>query len=172
MMIEHPFMPRGDGSLDVKLRSEEVEALRRVANDILDELKDTEDPGLRRLFPPAYKDDPDRNEEFEVLTRDDLLARKRNAAEAVLKSIDRGKTKRGTWSARLDEDVAQAWLALVNDARLILGTRLDVTEDMDHGPLPPDNPKALQHNLYVYLSAMEWALVEALMVGLPPGAED
>ena len=171
-MIEHPFMPRGDGSLDVKLSSEEAEAIRRVANDILDELKDTEDPGLRRLFPPAYKDDPDRNEEFEVLTRDDLLARKRNAAEAVLKSIDRGKTKRGTWSARLDDDVAQAWLALVNDARLILGTRLDVAEDMDHGPLPPDNPKAPQHNLYVYLSALEWALVEAMMVGLPPDTED
>ena len=62
-MIEHPFMPRGDGSLDVKLSSEEAEAIRRVANDILDELKDTEDPGLRRLFPPAYKDDPGRNED-------------------------------------------------------------------------------------------------------------
>ena len=171
-MIEHPFMPRGDGSLDVKLSSEEAEAIRRVANDILDELKQTEDPGLRRLFPPAYKDDPDRNEEFEVLTRDDLLARKRNAAEAVVNSIDRGKSKRGAWSARLQEDVAQAWLALVNDARLILGTRLDVTEDMDHDPLPPDDPKAPQHNLYVYLSALEWALVEAMKVGLPPDTED
>jgi len=171
-MIEHPFMPRGDGSLDVKLSSEEAEAIRRVANDILDELKDTEDPGLRRPFPPAYKDDPDRNEEFEVLTRDDLLARKRNAAEAVVNSIDRGKSKRGAWSARLQEDVAQAWLALVNDARLILGTRLDVTEDMDHDPLPPDDPKGPQHNLYVYLSALEWALVEAMMVGLPPDTED
>ena len=171
-MNEQPFIPGRGGSLDARLSAGEADALRRVAMDILQELNDTTDPGLRRLFPPAYRDDPKREEEFEVMTRDDLLIRKRNAAEAVVRSIDKGKTKKGMWSARLDEDVAQAWLALMNDARLVIGTRLDVTEEMDPEPLPPDHPDAQQYNLYLYLGALQWALVEALMVGLPPGVED
>jgi len=89
-MLEQPFMPHGKGWYDVRLTSDVAEAFRGVASDILDELKDTTDPGLRRLFPPAYKDDPQREEEFEVMTRDDLLIRKKNAAEAVVKSIDKG----------------------------------------------------------------------------------
>jgi uncharacterized protein DUF2017 len=171
-MLEQPFMPRGNGWLDVRLSSNEADAIRRVATDILDELKDTTDPDLRRLFPPAYKDDPQREEEFEVMTRDDLLIRKKNAAEAVVKSIDKGKSKKGTWSGRLDEELAQAWLALINDARLILGTRLDVTEDMEPEPLPSEHADAQQYNLYLYLGALESALVDALMFGLPPGTND
>jgi hypothetical protein len=171
-MLEQPFMPRGHGALDVRLSTGEAEAIRRAAMDILVELNDTTDPGLCRLFPPAYKDDPKREEEFEVMTRDDLLIRKRNAAEAVVKSIDKGKTKKGTWSARLDDEAAQAWLALMNDARLILGTRLDVTEDMEPEPLPSEDPDAQQYNMYLYLGALESALVDALMFGLPPGTKD
>ena len=171
-MNEQPFIPGRGGSLDARLSSGEADAVRRVAMNILQELNDTTDPGLRRLFPPAYKDDPKREEEFEVMTRDDLLIRKRNAAEAVVRSIDKGKTKKGMWSARLDEDVAQAWLALVNDARLVIGTRLDVTEDMEPEPLPSEHADARQYNLYLYLGALESALVDALMFGLPPGTND
>jgi hypothetical protein len=171
-MLEQPFMPRGKGWYDVRLTSDMAEAFRGVASDILDELKDTTDPGLRRLFPPAYLEDAPREEEFEVMTRDDLLKRKRNAAEAVVKSIDKGKSKKGTWSGRIDEELAQAWLAVMNDARLIIGTRLDVTEDMEPEPLPYEDPNAPQYNLYLVLGALQWALVEALMVGLPPGVED
>jgi hypothetical protein len=171
-MLRHPFTPRRDGSLDAALSFDETEAIRRVAQDVLDELEETDDPGLRRLFPPGYKDDPRANEEFRSLTRDDLVARKRGTAKAVLQSIDTGKTKRGAWSARLDEETAHAWLSLVNDARLILGTRLDVTEDMEPEPLPSSDPRAEQHNMYLYLGALESELVDALMLGLPEGGSD
>jgi hypothetical protein len=171
-MQDEPFIPRDDGTLEVHLASGEADAIRKVAADIVEELDHANDPGLYRLFPPAYKDDPAREDEFETMTRDDLLARKRNAATTVMKSIDKGKTRKGSWSARLDEETSQAWLALVNDARLILGTRLNVTEKLDPDVLPPDHPDAPQHNLYLYLSALEWALVEALMIGLPPGEDD
>ena len=168
MMDELPFRPRGDGSVDAKLRSEEVEIVLRMASDILDELDDVEDPGLRRLFPPAYENDPKADEEFRSLTKDDLIERKKLAANMVIKSIEHGKKKRGVWSARLDEDTLHSWLGVVNDARLIMGTRLNVTED-DYGELPSSNP---QMNLYVYLTALEGALIEALEDGLPPAVED
>jgi hypothetical protein len=164
---DEPFTLRSDGSLDARLSDAEAEALRRVAADILDELKDTADPGMRRLFPPAYEKEPELEQEFASLTRDELLERKRNGALAVIASIDGGKTKRGLWSARLDEETSQSWLGLINDARLILGTRLNVTDDEPHEPLPPDHPDAPSHNIYIYLSALEWSLVETLMSGLP-----
>ena len=171
-MLRHPFTPRRGGGLDATLSFDETEVIRGVARDILDELEDTEDAGLRRLFPPAYEDDPKANEEFQSLTRDDLIARKRGTAKAVLQSIDTGRTKRGSWSARLDEETAQAWLSLVNDARLVLGTRLDVTEEMEPEPLDSSDPHAAQYNLYLYLGALESELVDALMVGLPEGSSD
>jgi hypothetical protein len=171
-MLEQPFMPRANGWLDVRLSSDMAGALRNVATDLLDQLNDTADPGLRRLFPPAYKDDPQREEEFEVMTRDDLLIRKRNAAEAVVKSIDQGKSRKGMWSGRIDDELSLAWLAVMNDARLILGTRLDVTEDMEPEPLPYEHPDAPQYNMYLVLGALESALVEALTFGLPPGTKD
>jgi hypothetical protein len=171
-MIEQPFMPRANGWLDVRLTSDWAEAFRNVATDLLDELKDTTDPDLRRLFPPAYTDDPKREEEFEVMTRDDLMIRKRNAAEAVVKSIDKGKSRKGTWSGRIDQELSMAWLAVMNDARLILGTRLNVTDDMEPEPLPYEDPNAPQHNLYLLLGALESSMIDALMFGLPPGTND
>jgi len=171
-MMRRPFTPRRDGSLDASLSTTEAEAVRQVASDVLHELDETADPGLKRLFPPAYTDDAPADEEFQGLTRDDLIARKRGTAKAVLQSIDTGKSKRGSWSARLDEETANAWLALVNDARLILGTRLDVTEEMEPEPLASSDPQAHQYNLYLYLGALESELVDALMVGLPEGSSD
>jgi hypothetical protein len=167
MMKEEPFRPRDDGSVDARLSETEVGAVRQVAATLLGELDDTADPGLRRLFPPAYEKEPELEAEFASFTRDELLERKRNGAKAVMESIDSGKTKRGSWSARLDEETVQMWLGLLNDARLILGTRLNVTDDETHEPLPPDDPEAPTHNLYVYLSALEWSLVETLMTRLP-----
>jgi hypothetical protein len=167
MMQEEPFRPRDNGSIDAHLSETEVDAVRQVAATLLGELDDTLDPGLRRLFPPAYEKEPELEAEFAALTRDELLERKRNGAKAVIESIDKGKRKRGVWSARLDEETAQMWLGLLNDARLILGTRLDITEDEAGEPLPSEHPDAPTHNLYVYLSALEWSLVEALLTGLP-----
>jgi Domain of unknown function (DUF2017) len=162
-MMRGPFSRNRDGSIEARLTDIEAQAVRQVATDILDELKDPRDEGLRRLFPPAYKDDREHEAEFEKMTRDDLLNQKRMAAQVVIDTIDSVSTKRGRWAASLEEDAANAWLAVLNDARLVLGTRLDVKDDVEHQPLPLEHPDAPQHNLYVYLSSLEWALVDVLL---------
>lgn len=159
----NPFSARRDGSIDVHLTEVEAGALAHVAGELLEALRVPEDEALARLFPPAYEDDPLREEEFAVMTRLDLTARKRANAQAVIDTITGASRKRDRVAARLDPDRAQAWLGLLNDARLVLGDRIGVTEDMDGDPLPEDDPRAPAHNLYVYLSGLEWALVEALM---------
>ena len=60
----------------------------------------------------------------------------------------------------LDEDQINAWMGAVNDLRLVLGTRLDVTEDMDDIEL--DDPRAGAFAVYHYLTHLLAEIVDAL----------
>jgi hypothetical protein len=63
---------------------------------------------------------------------------------------------------RLDEEEALAWMRAINDLRLLLGTRLDVSEDPAERRVSPDDPRAPGFALYDYLSLLTQELVEAL----------
>lgn len=151
-----PFKHRRDGSVDVVLGATEADALAQIANDVLEALIVPEAADLRRLFPPAYEDDTEKQDEFAIMTHLDLTERKRANARAVADELTAAPRKRDRVSLRLSPDGAQAWLGTLNDARLILGERLGVTEDRE----PPDDPP---HHLYAWLSGLQWALVDALM---------
>ena len=60
----------------------------------------------------------------------------------------------------LTEDQLNAWMGAVNDLRLVLGTRLDVTEDMDAVQL--DDPRAPAFAVYQYLTHLLSEIVNAL----------
>jgi hypothetical protein len=156
--MDGPFQAKRKG-LSVSFSDAEAAAIRSVAEQMLDAMDPAtlDEPQFRRLFPPAYEADPVLQDEFLRMTHDDLLARKRNAARAVLASVDAGRSKRGTFSAELDEETAHAWLTVVNDARLVLGTTLGISEDSD-----PQLGQDPQMNLYLYLSSLQWQLVDAL----------
>lgn len=156
-----PFVRRDDGGIDAELPAEGADAIRRVAEEFLDALADPTDV-MYRLFPPAYPDDHEHQQEFAGLTHEDLVARKMQAARDVIASIDAGLGKRKTWRAVLDEEVARAWLGVINDARLTLGTSLDVTEGWEPFPQPGDDPESHARTLYFYLGMLEEFLVEAL----------
>jgi len=65
---------------------------------------------------------------------------------------------------RLDEEQLLAWMGSLNDLRLVLGTRLDVSEDMT-GP-DPGHPEAALLEIYHYLGF----LLEEVLVALDPYA--
>ena len=115
---------------------------------------------MRRLFPTAYHDDPDRDREYQQLVRDELLER-RLAALATVEA-----------TARADEVTQEeltAWLTSLNDLRLVLGTRLDVSEDQ--AALDEDDPDAPAMAVYGYLSVLLGDVVDALADDLPPPTE-
>src|SRR5262249_61101526 len=58
-----------------------------------------------------------------------------------------------------DEDDTRAWLSTLNDVRLVIGTRLDVTEDTED-PEPWD-PRAPGYELHRWLTLLQELLVEA-----------
>jgi hypothetical protein len=110
-------------------------------------------PDLRRLFPPAYPDDPEKAAEYDGMVRDDLMAGRLSAIEVMERTID---------SDKLSEDELLAWLSAINDLRLVLGTRLDVPEDMSELDVRPDDNRAEGLALYAYLSVLEEDAVAAL----------
>jgi len=118
---------------------------------------------LRRLFPPAYTDDDAAQEEFSRLMHSDLKDGKRLAVSAALASLDRASTKKQELVMDLDEDEQQAWLGVLNDLRLFLGTRLEVTEEAYEAEPVAEDPTAQAMQLYLYLGWLEENLVEMLL---------
>ena len=144
------------GLFQIRLPAEERDLLRSLPGQLKDLLEEN-DPSLRRLFPPAYLDDPERDAEYQQLMRADLLERHRAALDVMTETID---------AEELEEDQLAGWLGALNDLRLVLGTRLDVSEDMWDDELDPNDPRAPALGLYGYLGWLQEQVVEALASGV------
>ena len=140
------------GQYQLRLPPEERDLLRGLPGQ-LRELIGTDDPSLRRLFPPAYKDDPELEAEYRHFMADDLVASHQRALDVMEETID---------ADQVDEDQLVGWLGALNDLRLVLGTRLDVTEDMYEREMDPDDPRAPAFAVYSYLGWLQEQVVDAL----------
>ena len=60
---------------------------------------------------------------------------------------------------------AESWLTGLNALRLVLGTRLDVSEEAPPN-VDPTDPRAHQAAVYLYLSWLQEQLVEAMVGAL------
>jgi hypothetical protein len=135
---------------------EERELLRLLCGELRERIDDDPaDPELRRLFPPAHED-PDADAEYRRMTGNQLVSGRARALSTVESTLDR-KT--------LSSEEAESWLTVLNDLRLVLGTRLDVTEEMDFD-LDPDDPRTPELAVYAYLSWLQEQLVEAMAANM------
>lgn len=117
-----------------------------------------DDPVLERLFPAAY-DDPEAAAEFRRLTEVDLRS-------AKLANVREARDQLTAGGGRLSLDTAQAerWLAALNDLRLTMGTRLEVTEETSEeiARRAIGSPQAAELHLYDWLGYLEETLVASL----------
>lgn len=155
-----PFHPLGDGTFQVTLPPETRHGLLTLAEQI-EEVQTTDRPELRRLFPTAYPDDPERDAGYQIFARDQLIEKRQDAIRVIRETVD---------AATLTEEELSAWMGILNDYRLVLGTMLDVSED-DDGP-DPEDPAFGAHILYHELGQLVGAMVEALTTALPEPEED
>jgi hypothetical protein len=118
-----------------------------------------EDPVLARLFPDAYGQDPEAAGEFRRYTETGLREAKQAAARLALATLDSPGEDRP-----LSTEESLAWLTALNDLRLALGTRLDVSEDWVHEyrELPEDDPTRFWLEVYDWLSHLQETLVGCL----------
>jgi hypothetical protein len=153
MWSERRIERAGDGSYVLRLPEEERALLRFLPGDLralLDAVPD--DPGLRRLFPHAYDDERD-EAAYRELMGNELQEGRRRALDVLAETAK---------AERLTGEQAQAWLTALNDLRLVLGTRLEVTDESLLEDLTEDDPRAPELALYAYLSWLQEQLVEAL----------
>jgi proteasome lid subunit RPN8/RPN11 len=177
-----------DGHLSTWLSDGEVEVLRALVlstidllggdrkgqpqRSVMDELaaifedgpepQTPADPALARLLPDAYIDDPDKAGEFRRYTEDSLREAKKYFAQTLIDTLPAhgGRVK-------LTDDQARDWLRAINDVRLTLGVRLEVTEEFEEqlATLDPEDPVVPAFQAYGWLGALQDSLLRALRRG-------
>ena len=150
------FASNDGGGIQVRLPSGLRDVLRSLC-DQLETLLTTEDPSsdpaLARLSPAAYPDDPLRELEFEQMAGDDLAAGRLAALRELRDTVG---------ADALDEEQALAWLRTLNDLRLVLGTRLDVTEESVVEDFAGDEAMEAAFQLYGALGMIQGELLLAI----------
>jgi hypothetical protein len=113
----------------------------------------SEDPALARLFPDGYSDDEHASADFRRFTEQDLRAQKLAALTTVRDSLS-------DWTGKssITAQQAQDWLKAINDLRLVLGTRLEITDEVEMD-FEADEPGI---HLYNYLTYLQGTLIDAL----------
>jgi hypothetical protein len=138
------------------------------------------DPVLRRLLPDAYRDPEQEpgspldaeeqrlhSAEFRRYTENDLRAGKRENALAVIRSLDAlGSHDEDAAILELGRDDSRRWLGALNDLRLAISTRLDITDEDDTDvlySLPDEDPRKPMVMAYLWLGGLQETLVTTLM---------
>jgi uncharacterized protein DUF2017 len=150
-MENRRFEPTAEGRIHLKLPADERAVLWDLAESMQELVSEDDDPALRRLFPPAHED-PELEREYRELTRGQLEAGYKDALRLWKTTLD---------SDLLSPDEADAWLRALNAVRLVLGTGLDISEDLDWDAVTPDDPHATELAVYAYVSWIQEQLVEA-----------
>jgi len=144
------------GGYRLRLPREERELLRSLPQQLRDVMR-SDDPDLRRIFPPAYAEDEEAEGEYRRLMRNELREGKLAALRVVEDTAD---------ADHLTQEELEAWLGAIESLRLYLGTVLDVSEDPIENTLNAGDPDAPAMALYAYLSWLQEQAVEALSAGL------
>jgi hypothetical protein len=153
---------KSKGRYQLRLRPNEKVLLAGLVEQLREQLlASTDEPSVRRLFPPAYPDDAERDAGYQVLTRDELLEHKLAALDTVERTLE---------SNELDDAEMTAWMNTLNSLRLVLGTRLDVDEEPPE--LDEGDPLAPAYAVYEYLGWVLSQVVDALSPDLPPPSAD
>jgi hypothetical protein len=154
--VGRPFEPVA-GGVRVDLPASVRDLLRQILPQLRDVLEGgdaSRDPALARMFPAAYPDDPLRSLEFETSVGSELLRERLDAIRTMEGSLD---------ADRLSDEQLLAWHATVNGLRLVLGTRIGITEDVSLEEVSDDDRPAFE--LYHDLTALEAWIVDVLPLG-------
>jgi hypothetical protein len=173
----------GDGTIRVTFDEIEVELVRQIPAELHAIYQGTDaDPARDRLFPRPYLDptEEEAEEQWNAMVVPELLRARLVGLAAVLETLDGAHVVR-TVSGKEQTEVTlgpeelHVWLGVLNDARLTLGSRLEVTDDTNHRErweLPPDDPETPARAAYLWLTTLQELLVETMLEALPDGPPD
>jgi len=116
-------------------------------------LGSADDPALKRIFPAAYHqtEHQELDAEYQRLMREELVASRLTGLATVEEAL--------STEPPLTEEQVMAFMQAVNGLRLVLGTVLDVSEDLDLDEVDDDDPHVGEYHLYNFLSwLLEWTV--------------
>ena len=134
---------------------------RTTLNALLDQLRDvlmndSSSDIARRLFPAAYHQDEQHEQEYQRLMRDELLSSRLASLSLTSTLLER---ESAADNVVLTADELDALMRSINSLRLVLGTLLDVDEDEFEAGLNEDDPAYGQYQLYSYLGwLLDWVV--------------
>ncbi len=141
----------------VRIPDEWRALLSSIAAQMGELMDDPDADGVRRLFPPAYADDAERDAGYQILSRDALIDGRLAAAQTVRETA---RNEHLTW------DELECWSRVVADARLVLGTTLDIGEDDE--PVDFDDPENAGQQVYYLLGYLLELMIEVMTSALDP----
>jgi hypothetical protein len=150
-----PLFEKKRDRFSVRLGKRERELLVelcRQSRALLETEDPSSDPAVARLFPAAYKDDPLRNLEYET----SLGGAPRSGKLEALDTVERTVRAR-----ELSEEEFLSWMGVVNDLRLVLGTRIEVTEESTEEDFSAGAPLDAFH-VYQFLGWLQQEMLFAL----------
>jgi Domain of unknown function (DUF2017) len=147
---------RRDGRFSLRLSVPERGLLRLLPREAQGLLDNREDPTVRRVFPVAYPGDPEADEAYQELVGSELARKHRDELEVLAQTAD---------ASEVDGVQLGQWLGAIEVLRLMLGTSLDVSEEVED--LPDSDPRSSQVSVYRYLSWLQGEVIEALAASLP-----
>jgi hypothetical protein len=155
---------RTDDGVVLHFERPEGELLVQLLGDTADAMHDgalsDDDPVQHRLFPAAYRDDPDADQGFRELTEATLRTERIHRAERCTAEVAAAPSRRRGLELALDADGVDRWMRALNDVRLALGTRLGITEE-DGPDSDPDETTESARLAYDWLTMLQDALVRA-----------
>jgi hypothetical protein len=135
----------------IELSEAELELMRTLLEQYDELVSSTgDDPALERLFPVAYRDEPDAAAEFSKYTRSGLIDSKTGNSGAVAAALIDGQL------VELSEQDAERWLPVLTDLRLIVAERLGIRADDDQ--VPDDDLGEVYH----WLGQLQAYLIDAI----------
>ena len=153
MAPRQPVVANGDGTFRLELLDNERALIAAIVPDLRALLADDpDDEMLTRLFPTAVPNDPEAEAEYREMVRDELVSKRLTRLDAVAELAE---------ATVLNSEQLAAWVGSVNDIRLALGTRLEVTEADEYDDLEEDDPDSAARSAYWYLGWLLEHLVEA-----------
>ena len=105
----------------------------------------------------------------------ELVRERLDGLAAVVRTVDgapvvRTASDHEQTEVTLGPDELNLWLGVLNDARLTLGARLEITDDSNHADeweLLPDDPATPARATYLWLTALQGLLVDTMLGTLP-----
>lgn len=125
-------------------------------NDLTKRVERPQDEVVYRLLPDAYSDDEEANNDFRKFTEPSLREEKITSAKAVLAQLPKSDNP-----VEILKENLEFWLKSVNDVRLALGTRLEITEDFSTERID-DEEKLGLIEVYDWLTWIQGTLLETV----------